>query len=137
MTIGGYNLYLQGDSGAGGAGHREATYVRLYASNDGGVTYGVALSAVQINPILDFTSLPDPKPDSNYESLYGSSAITVSDTFAAPATYQYYRVELMTDPWANPNGIRVVELDAAPVPEPASMGLIGIGLMGLLHRRRR
>lgn len=137
VTIGGYNLYLQGDGNDNYAGHREATFVRLYASNDGGTTYGVALSAVQINPELDYGQhFPDPSA-SNYASLYGSNAITVSDTFTAPAAYQYYRVELMTDPWASPNGIRVVELDAAPVPEPASMGLVGLGLMGLLHRRRR
>jgi hypothetical protein len=134
VSIGGYNLYLSDDTGSG---HRGVTYFRLYASNDGGSTYTVLLSKVQINPILDGPTRPtEADVNSEYINLYGSNAITVSDSFSTATDYQYFRGEFMVNPWVSPNGPRVIELDAVSVPEPASIGLLALGGAGLLTRRR-
>ena len=67
----------------------------------------------------------------------GMTTAGVAQTFDAPAgATRLFLADMDGDSWSNNQGSLTVSAVSA-VPEPASLGLIGVGAAGLLGRRRR
>jgi len=102
-------LNNRSDNGAE-AGSRSTAGFSLFADTDNNGIYETTL-----------VSLTDPL-DSGVANVYNFAGVTASS----------FRAEFTNGTQA---GARIIELDA--VPEPASFGLLSLGALGLLARRRR
>jgi len=137
------------------AGLTNVRGIRLYSANDASerdpasfllegaaspngpftVIYGsdVTMSGGR-NPIPPYTDSPRVQIPTNADT---QSSVTV--TFPNDVNYASYRVTFPTlrdGLRANSMQIGEVELLGTIIPEPASLGLLGLGALGLLRRRR-
>ncbi len=113
-TISGYNLDLADNVN----GDRTATQFQLYANSILIDTVNLAL------------------PGQNYQSLYGSNYIQVSNTFATPITATSWEGVFVNDSAAQFPAPYVIDLQGIPgsnapptAPEPSAMGLSIAGLL--------
>ncbi|MGD0141273.1 MAG: PEP-CTERM sorting domain-containing protein [Tepidisphaeraceae bacterium] len=122
VSLANFNLWLNEDSD--GSGHRSASEFKLYAG-----------------PVLiDDVNVLDRSGSQTYAEVYGGDVIEVSDVLAnAPMAFSY-TLECIQNQGANvASGVRALEFEGAtaPVPEPATVGIVGLGGVVMLLRRRR
>jgi hypothetical protein len=84
----------------------------------------------------DFSTIPSQEVDGLTEATGLASYTGETYTLATPVDAQYVRMTIITS-YGDPeyNGISEIRF-LAPVPEPASLGVVGLSAMGLLARRR-
>lgn len=114
VTISGYSLYLSED-GPNGL-NRETTSFVLLADKGSGLV-----------PISTVSNIGN---GTTYFTTYGGDTVTVSDSFA-PVLASKFELEFT----GNGSGERIDQINA--VPEPATVGLIAFGALGLLARRHQ
>lgn len=87
------------------------------------------------------TPLLDDVPDiDNLDDLLAAAGYTRVDAAVVPGPgeYRYYKALVSPlDYGGDYSGLQAIRLDFAPIPEPASLGLLGLGALPLLLRRRR
>jgi hypothetical protein len=112
VTVAGVNIFIAADDGAHGD--------RAVGSFD------FQYFDVSTSSFVDLGTITNPTGNFSPQNL----------TFAGgPVTAQEFRA-ISTPTPSNYYGPRLLEIDAV-APEPASLGLLGIGSLGLLSRRRR
>lgn len=110
--------------------------VTVYGGDSFGVTQEVELlySADAVFATATFTSL-------GLKTILGSNAATMidMDVQAQYVKFLVTKVSGGTAPFTagNPNFLGLAELQADAVPEPATMALLGLGLVGLMARKRK
>jgi hypothetical protein len=129
-TVLSYSLTSANDSPS-----RDARDFFLEGSNDGNVWViadTVVNHAFVDQPGFGDQTLPNPVTDqTRFETFFF--------TVDAPASYQQYRLRIIETFGATDDRPQLAEIQLfnTVVPEPGSLGLLGLGMLGLLARRRR
>jgi hypothetical protein len=144
ISLRSFTLFAAHDGADRGATARGFSRFTLYAFNP--VTSSFDIKLFELFPSNPYGNTP--APAFSVIETNGDKNLLVVGANIAPVTAQRYRAEFVQFGVFAPNasGPRVFELDgfdtlhedvAAPVPEPASIMLVGLGLPGLIVLRRR
>ncbi len=121
VSLANFNLWLNEDDD--GSGHRSASEFKLYAGQ----------------VLIDDVNILDSSGTQTYSEVYGGDVIEVGDTLANAPIASSFTLEFIQNQNANvASGVRALEFEAsaAPVPEPTSVGIVGLGGIVVLLRRR-
>jgi len=119
VSLSNYALWISEDMGSGGA--RSTREFKLFA----GAT------------LLDDVVLLDTSGAQSFTSVFGGNGLKISDTLiGAPTTASYSLQFIQNQNSGVASGLRAEEFEAF-TPEPSTLSVIGIGMCGILVRRRR
>jgi hypothetical protein len=104
---------------------------KLYASNSNLDTYADWGTA-----IYDSGLLAQPGTFAGGQgATSGLYYYTIDHTFSTPVSAQYFKADIIYGSYVT--GPRIIELDGYRVPEPATLTMLGAGVLGILLKRRR
>jgi hypothetical protein len=124
------------------------TTTTAYASND--LTYGKIAALIEHGtPLLGSNyDASAALQDAIWQELYGSAITVVADSASVNALAAIFESNVNNGTWAADPNVRLAVMTgpgnqsqaylmADPIPEPASMALLGAGAAGLIAARRR
>jgi hypothetical protein len=120
VRLANYELYLRDDT----SGSRSARSFRLYADLAG-------------TTLLDSVTILNNTGTQRYTDVYGGTSIKVTNTLLNAPLSSTYRLEFVQNTTQAFGGVRTLEFVAFAAPEPASLGLISLGLVFMATRRHR